>query len=303
MTDSNTVNATVQPRVRSALESVRPELAAIGENKLEPIMLEIQHATSTARGALTEIMTLRPQIVAAVPGFDVNALDKLELYALALLQADASLRIATASSEPLVALGEEGARLRALMLSDANALALRGLLNGASLSHLKGPNGYRNISADILAMATLLRSNWGTISNKTGVSLEELDRAEVVAEQLNKLVGDREQAPATAAAVSLERQQVYTLFVRAYDQVRRAVTFLRWDKGDADEIAPSLYAGRTATRKKADKDEEKPATTTQPAATAVVATNTTNNISTNTPVTATNNKPAVGLPGADPFTN
>jgi len=37
------------------------------------------------------------------------------------------------------------------------------------------------------------------------------------------------------------RNRVFTLLTRRYDQVRRAVVFLRWDEGDADRIVPSLY--------------------------------------------------------------
>jgi len=32
--------------------------------------------------------------------------------------------------------------------------------------------------------------------------------------------------------------------MRAYDEARRAVVFLRWHQDDADTITPSLYAGR-----------------------------------------------------------
>ena len=38
------------------------------------------------------------------------------------------------------------------------------------------------------------------------------------------------------------RQRVFTLLARAYDQLRRHLSFLRWSEGDVDEIAPSLYA-------------------------------------------------------------
>ncbi|WP_437293039.1 hypothetical protein [Sorangium sp. So ce426] len=32
--------------------------------------------------------------------------------------------------------------------------------------------------------------------------------------------------------------------MHAYDQTRRAIAYLRWNEGDADTIAPSLYKGR-----------------------------------------------------------
>lgn len=56
-------------------------------------------------------------------------------------------------------------------------------------------------------------------------------------------LGEREQAPGNSAAVLL-RQQAFTLFVNTYDQVRRAIGYLRWSTNDAETIAPSLWAGR-----------------------------------------------------------
>jgi len=45
------------------------------------------------------------------------------------------------------------------------------------------------------------------------------------------------------------------LVVNTYDEVRRAVHYLRWREGDAEEIAPSLYSGRRR-RSKRDEDSE-----------------------------------------------
>jgi hypothetical protein len=55
------------------------------------------------------------------------------------------------------------------------------------------------------------------------------------------------------------RARAFTVFSRAYDQVRRAAMFLRWNEGDPDAIVPSLYAGRGGRGKAA---EEKPVGTT-----------------------------------------
>lgn len=48
-------------------------------------------------------------------------------------------------------------------------------------------------------------------------------------------------APSTAE----RRQRAFTLFANAYDQCRRAATYLRWNEGDADELVASLHGGRT----------------------------------------------------------
>jgi hypothetical protein len=48
------------------------------------------------------------------------------------------------------------------------------------------------------------------------------------------------------------RNRAFTLFTRGYDQMRRAVAFLRWDEGDADKVVPSLYAKHRRSKKKTD---------------------------------------------------
>ncbi|HEX4334524.1 MAG TPA: hypothetical protein VH062_01350 [Polyangiaceae bacterium] len=56
----------------------------------------------------------------------------------------------------------------------------------------------------------------------------------------------------TVAASSDLRTRAFTLFVNAYDQVRRAVSYLRWDDDDAGTVAPSLYVRRGNGKKKPD---------------------------------------------------
>lgn len=63
-------------------------------------------------------------------------------------------------------------------------------------------------------------------------------------------LGRREQSPTLIAEVPGNRQRAFTLFMRAYVQARRAIGFLRWERADLDEIAPSLYASR-GTKKRA----------------------------------------------------
>ena len=46
--------------------------------------------------------------------------------------------------------------------------------------------------------------------------------------------------PAWLSGQSLD-PKAFTLFARAYDQCRRLVSYLRWDTGDAESIAPSIY--------------------------------------------------------------
>jgi hypothetical protein len=51
------------------------------------------------------------------------------------------------------------------------------------------------------------------------------------------------------ADVGVQRQRNFTLFANAYDQVRRAISYLQWDDDDLEKVAPSLYGGRIVQRK------------------------------------------------------
>ena len=195
------------------------------------------------------------------------------------------------ASEPLEhfrELIEEATKAREVLLSDLNALATRGVVDSKYLGELKGPVGFRNIASDVLALVGFLISNWDRVASRTAVTKAELERADAVGNQLVGDLGVRAQSPAVIAAYTLNRQRSYTVHAGAYDEVRRGLSYLRWKEGDVDKIAPSLFSGR---KRKATADAEVPeqATPLAESSPAVM------------PVVSTATKPAVGMPGADPF--
>jgi hypothetical protein len=103
------------------------------------------------------------------------------------------------------------------------------------------------------------------------------------------------------------RQRLFTLFVTAWDQVRRALGFLRWNEDDVDDIAPSLYAGRA--RRKTDVPPEPPEPTApgDGAATKTAAGGATSGASETAAAGAgakagVTERTVVGTPGSAPFT-
>ncbi len=64
--------------------------------------------------------------------------------------------------------------------------------------------------------------------------------------------------PAVIDGAAEIRQQAFTLFIRTYDQLRRAVHYLRWEHGDAEEIAPSLYAASRRRSSRSGKSKTTP---------------------------------------------
>jgi hypothetical protein len=138
-----------------------------------------------------------------------------------------------------------------LLLSDATALAKRGVLDAQKLRELKGGPGYKNIAFDLLTLVAMFRDKWSVLEGKTLIQPKELKDAQMLADRLISAVGEREQTPAQAIEAE-RRQRAFSLFVKAYDQARRAISYLRWEQGDVDSIAPSLYSGRGNVKRRAE---------------------------------------------------
>jgi hypothetical protein len=271
-------------RFRHAYEQVLPEIEAVPTESLMAITVDITSAVTKVLGSLPQIREHREQ-VALLPRFDVAAFDKLETYALAAGFANTRHLAAAEPVAPLAELFDEAVKKRETLLIDATALAHRNLLNGQRLKELKGSSGYKNVAQDLLTLAETIRPSLDAIATKTAVTVEDLNRAEILADRILVAVGEREEGPASASQTAEIRQRAFTLFARTYEQARRAIGFVRFDEGDADDIAPSLFAGKASPKKK--PEPELPA----PLPTAPVAAPTNGHL------------PAVaaGLPGSDPF--
>jgi hypothetical protein len=194
--------------------------------------------------------------------------------------------------EDIVALNETALKLRETLRSDATALANRGLIDRARLAPFKGEVGYRNVAFELVDWANLLRDCWSQIEGKTALTSDELAAAKKHGERLVRAAGLREQAPSVVAEVARLRQQAMTLLMSAYEEVRRAVTYIRWHEDDSDKVAPSLYANRRRRSFADDPTEPGPAPTQGTPATGAA----TAPVTTAPPV-------APGLPGAHPFTS
>ena len=236
-----------------AYELMQARIAEVPEESLIHINLDIATVVTTAVGAMDEILALRPQVPQHLPTFDLNQFDILEHAANATLHLHSRWLFATSPAEPLPELVREATHRRELLVSAATMLVKHGLLPANALNALVGPVGHKNVAVDLNGVASLLRENWARLDGKTPLAIADLDAATRVAQRLIKAVGVKQQAPAVVAAIALERQRAFTLFLRAYDQVRRAVIYLRWNEGDADLVAPSLYSGRNVKRKNADE--------------------------------------------------
>lgn len=259
---------------------VLPEIEAFPAEKVGQVNAEVVGAVATIVGARPKVEAVRRQIGIELPKFPAQAFDKVELYAQALLYAHSVYQVSAEPKDDLPPLLEMANTMAETLLADARALARRGLINPQAIDQCKGQPGYKNRASDLQLLYTVFDSHWDAVQGKCAVTREELEMAGRLAARIVRLVGLREQSPAAVAEAADKRARVFTLLVSTWDEIRRAVTYVRWKEGDADDIAPSIYAGKTR-RQVEEPEPEQPQT---PA-----------------PVQPPVNRSLANLPGGSPF--
>jgi hypothetical protein len=201
---------------------------------------DVPRVIVTVLGAVPELRRMRPGIVDALPGFDIGRLDRLESYALALAHAQAEYLKAPATNPGPTELAREVRRWRDELLGVVQALAARGVIPKPSAGLVERRRAYGPLAVAVLALAEHLREHSAAIAGKTVLERSELDQATSAAQRLLGAMALPRRKP-EKKAVAEERDRAFTLLIRAYADVRRAVRYLRWRERDADGVAPSLY--------------------------------------------------------------
>ena len=230
----------------AAFALVQPELATVLPEQIPRITIDVGRAVSVALGALPHLRTLRPAIQKTLPEHPILLLDNLETYALAAWYAHLLAVPPAENRTPVKKLLDEATPLRASLLLAAEALAYGGLVQATRVAEIRSGQGTIDLASDLVALAALFLGSWEKLNQNTAVKLREVQRAAELGPELLTALGERGQALSApkAARAADQRLRAFALFVRAYDACRRAVTYLRWDEGDADTIAPSLFKGR-----------------------------------------------------------
>jgi len=231
-------------QVQHALERAQPALEAITEREIEPVRHDITNASISVLGISRGVQKYRGEVRVQIGQDAAKHFDALEdaAFACAGAQAQHLIKLHGITIETTVAdLNQQ----RRILLAEAQTLVSKRLLPASALAELVGGTGQKALCLDVLQLTAAFRGHWPALHASTAVTTAELDQAESLASALATALGENEQGTSPVAPTAEQRARAYTYFVRTYDEVRRAMHFIRWDEGDADEIAPSLSAGRT----------------------------------------------------------
>ena len=226
-----------------------------GVSRLNPPNLDIKSAIITALGVERKLPLIEAQLRQA-GGLDVDKLLNLGDYTRALAHADAAYITAILPACDAQKLLEDATKQRAVLISCAKLLVLRGLLEPEEIESLSGSVGYRNVVFDLVSLTELFAAKWSDIETKAGITSEELLEISAGALSLAEQLDERERASAAEKETTELRQRTFTLFYRVYDQLRRGARFIRWDEGDTDDFVPSLYAHRRRRQEESPNADE-----------------------------------------------
>jgi hypothetical protein len=235
---------------REAFAWALPASRALPKDQIARLNVDIEDAPVIVLGALRQILPFRARL-AALAEFDVTCLDTLAWHANATVQAQAYYMGVSRGPARVAELAEQVRTWRRLLLQDMTVMVTRRLLPAEKQEELRIQADYTHLPYLLKALVEVYRSAWTELSARTSVRAEELDQAESTANQLIFTFATRAERYAAIKAANEQRQRNFTLLAHAYDQVRRGLTYLRWNEQDVDTIAPSLYRGRGGSRRKA----------------------------------------------------
>ncbi len=281
-TDETTMTTPIQPtesspaienRYITAFHRREADIQAVPADSLLIVNVDIPTTVTTVLGAVPQIGKLAADFKERMSCFDLAKVDGLVDDALALGSAQTRWKIATEMGASLPEMMTEALKQRDRLYLHAQALADLGVLSQASVDEIKKTGTYRGVAFEILSLVQLFSESWDKVAGKSGLTRESVLEASDVADRLVATIAERDARPKVTAAAAIVRQKAFTLLAQRYEEVRAAVGFVRWREGDADEYAPSLYAGRNNGNHKASDaaapvvaapDPTAPAKATQP---------------------------------------
>jgi hypothetical protein len=239
---------------RQCFLRMEPRIRAIPRERLVSPSVDPIYASSVALSAAPRYTQLRPRMDKFAGEVDLELIDCVSELAHALSYATGDYVRLTTSGESLQDLIEEGITLRALLFDVKELCERQGLIKGMPLTQNPRLTGSVNVSRDLTAAKRFYEECDEELLKKLPVTPAQLDRAGYIATRLLEGAGSRTATPAEIEEAELVQLQTFICFMDGYEEVRSVVKLLRRKEGDAEQIAPSVFAGRSTGKRKGETE-------------------------------------------------
>lgn len=240
-----------EPADTAAALRVAAEIEAVEDADVVAVNLDIAAMVGGVLAAMPAIEKQLP-VIETLQGLRVERIRRLRDYAQATLHWQARSLFAVTPTTGLAEKVTEAIAMRESIQDDLKALSRHGVLDISSLADFGTSIAYRRVGTELLALSRFVHERWSAIQGRSMLTLEQMDAAQRLGNEIVRLCGERDGSPVVAADAVRNRDKAYTLTVRAYNEARAALLFIRREEGDVDTIAPSLWAGRGGSKRRED---------------------------------------------------
>lgn len=220
-------------------EATRAERAAIA--KPTRTTFDVVSAYVVVGTSLPRIRAYTEQL-ASIGAFDLTLLDRVLVYGRAAIYALQRERaLSPPKSEAHPKLVREMERLHARFFNTAKYLVAMGLMDEGILSAARSGRSVVARALDLGTIAIEFNAERARLGSQLILTVEEVARACAISYSIIESLAARTVAERTPSEFKHDRQRAATVFLEAWDEIRRAVHWVRWHEGDASELAPSLF--------------------------------------------------------------
>ena len=242
---------------QQAFELMLPVAQAIPVEQLSQALLSIFEATVLIDSKLDQIDSLRNRFIAELKNPPLFELDSMPQLIRAARHADLLARSTTEQSSQTNEMYDEVILPNRKILQATLDLmvatkklptsALQGSASG--LSHVEE-------AQMVLTIVVLLRNNWDQVQSSCPYSLQSLIELESKVERFLEELSARNGRIKDPTHAEMKKRML-TLLITYWDNIRKAVQYVRFNEGDAEQWAPSLFS----TRKSGRRQQQNKATT------------------------------------------
>ncbi len=253
----NAATATDTNPIHEAFLRAAKRAAALTAAQTQHITIDVAAAIVRARSALPGLAEFR-QALLKLPGFDVAALDQFDDTSNAMLDIDLRyMKFDSGVKDSLDALVRENIALRTVAMADTVPLVARGIVSDEEIASIKEGQGRDDLSRDNLRLAALFERVLAMPDAPIAVTKAEVAHLRERATALRAALERSDSLSDEQRALADMRARIYTLFVNDWSQIRRGMTYLRWDDGDVEALAPSLFLKGRRAKSEEDKPGER----------------------------------------------
>lgn len=236
--------------LQNAWTSIAPEVSAIDRSQVLRVAINAPETARMMFACIPKINSLRGQILEQLPKHPIALHDRLPQLVLGFLYAHQQWQLASTNTEQFQTLMTEGSELLKVLLDWAPTMVLWKVMQQSELDAITAGAGHTDTANDLVTLGRLNLERWRQVDGKVAYTKAQAERAIVVGQTLLKMLGERGEVDSAASRKAKDDwERAFTLLLRAYDEVRAAVGYVRRHEGDSDLFAPSLYKTRKAGRK------------------------------------------------------